>query len=104
MLSIYPTSVTESIDPLVSRTSVDGCNNCRPWDQGWHSFPCAANFHHQAMDFFQGLQIVACIYVQQTACHVVIKFIQVGSQIATLFKVQGTLQTQHNAAGAGNGF
>jgi hypothetical protein len=33
-----------------------------------------------------------------------IQLIQVVGQIATFFKIQGTLQTNHNAAGACNGF
>ena len=71
-------------------------------DQAGNCFPSLTNLGHEAVDFFQGFQIVAGVHIQQTTCHVAVEFVQIVGQIPAFIKVQCTLQAQHNAAGAGN--
>ena len=56
------------------------------------------------MDLVQNGQVVVGVHMEQTAGDIAVQLIQVGCQIAAFFKIQSTLQTQHNAASTGNGF
>ena len=56
------------------------------------------------MNLVQHGHIVVGVCVKQAAGHIAVQLIEVVRQITTFFEIQGTLQTNHNAAGTCNGF
>ena len=55
------------------------------------------------LNFLQCVHIIVRIGENQTPGDIVIQIIQVLCQLAATGEVQGTLETDHDAAGAGNG-
>ena len=59
-----------------------------------------ANVVHQAVDLVDSRQIIVDVGVQQAASNVHVQLIEVLSEIAAFFEVEGVLQAQNNTAGA----